>query len=88
MDLEKIQEASKVLHEAAESVEGTGSERLREQAEELEKLSNQDRGPDHGQIARYQQKLRDIKEDAPSVADAVDEANERLNEYRETVEGV
>jgi hypothetical protein len=88
MSLEKLQEAGDVLREAGESIEGAGSERLHEQADELSKLAERDQGPDHGHVARYQQKLRDIKEDEPDTADAVDEAIRLLNDYRETVEGV
>lgn len=88
MDLEKLREASNVLREAADSVGGTAGEHLRTQADELGNLADRERGPDHGRVARHQQKLRDIKEDEPSAADAVKAANKRLNEYRETVEGV
>lgn len=88
MSLEKFREASDVLKEAATSIEGPSSDRLRDHAAQLAKFAERDRGPDHGTVARYQQKLKDIKEDEPAAADAIDEANDRLNEYRETVEGV
>lgn len=88
MTQEKIREASNVLQEASASIEGAVGERLQNQADELSGLAERDREPDHGRIARHQQKLKDIKEVAPAAAEAVDEANERLSEYRETVEGV
>lgn len=88
MSLQKLREASDALREAATSIEGASGDRLQEHADRLANLAERDRGPDHGAVARYQQKLRDIKEDEPAAADAVDEANERLNEYRQTVEGV
>lgn len=88
MDRAKLREASDVLNEAAESVQGTTGDRLREQAEQLADLATRTHGPDHGRIARVQQKLTDIEADEPAAADAIDEAYELLNEYRETVEGV
>lgn len=88
MSVEKLREASDALREAATSIEGASGDRLREHANRLAELAERDRGPDHGTVARHQQKLKDIKGDEPAAADAVDEANERLNEYRQTVEGV
>ncbi len=88
MSTEKIRDASAVLAEASRSVEGEEADRLKDQAESLSSLAERDRGPDHGRIARHQQKLKDIQGDHPSTADAVDEANALLNEYRETIDGV
>lgn len=88
MRLEKLRGASDVLREAGESIEGSGAERLREQADQLSMLAERDQPPDHGRIARHQQKLKDIKEAEPATAAAIDEANTLLNDYRETVEGV
>ncbi|WP_096389038.1 DUF7553 family protein [Halopenitus persicus] len=88
MSTEKLHDASDVLREAATAIEGPADERLTEQADRLATLAERDRGPDHGTVARLQQKLKDVKSDDPDAADAVDEANALLNEYRETVEGV
>ncbi|QHS16255.1 hypothetical protein GWK26_03310 [haloarchaeon 3A1-DGR] len=88
MSIEKLHEASDVLREAATAVEGPAADRLTERADRLAALADRDRGPDHGTVARLQQKLKDLKADEPAAADAVDEANALLNEYRETVEGV
>jgi len=88
MDQTKLADASDALYEASESVEGEAADRLRNQADALAKHADADRGPDHGQVARHQEKLREIKAEASAVADEIDRAYALLNEYRETVEGV
>ncbi|MFB6229370.1 MAG: hypothetical protein ABEH88_12605 [Halobacteriales archaeon] len=88
MSQEKLREASEILREASESIDGAPAERLREQADALGDQADAGRGPDHGQVARHQAKLRSIKADADAVADEIDRAYALCNEYRETVEGV
>lgn len=88
MSQEKLREASQVLRDASESTEGEVRERLQSGADALADLADAERGPDHGQVARHQQKLREIAEAASDVEDSIDRANALLNEYRETVEGV
>ena len=88
MDQSKLRDASDVLRDASESVEGETAERLRTQADALADHAEAERGPDHGEVARYQETLREIKTDAPGIADAIDRAYALCNEYRETVEGV
>jgi len=88
MSQEKLREASEILRDAAESIEGESAERLAAQADALANHAAAKRGPDHGQVARHQEKLREIKADAPGIADAIDRAYALCNEYRETIEGV
>jgi hypothetical protein len=88
MDQETLREASEVLRDAAESTDGEPAERLHAQADALARHADADRGPDHGQVARHQEKLRTIKTDVEAVADEIDRAYALCNEYRETVEGV
>jgi hypothetical protein len=88
MDQETLREASEVLRDAAESTDGEPAERLHAQADALASHADAGRGPDHGQVARHQEKLREIRADAGAVADEVDRAYALCNEYRETVEGV
>jgi len=90
MTVEAIEAASEVLRRAAADVDDPDlADRLAEQAEQLEDLAGRDRGPDHGRVARHQAALRDIKSDAGgSLDEPIDEANDRLNDYRETVDGV
>lgn len=89
MARDELREASKLLDEAVSDVEEPDArDRLREQAAQLDQLATRDQGPDHGRLDRHQHALRTIKTDAPEVADTVDEANELINAYRETIEGV
>lgn len=88
MGQSKLHDASEILREASESAEGEPAERLRTQADALANHADAERGPDHGQVARHQGKLREIKEDAAAVAEEIDRAYTLCNEYRETIEGV
>ncbi|SEH68774.1 hypothetical protein SAMN05192561_1373 [Halopenitus malekzadehii] len=88
MSSQKLRDASDVLREAATAIDGNAGDRLAEQADRLGTLADRDRGPDHGTVARHQQKLKDITADEPTATDAVNEANDLLNAYRETIEGV
>lgn len=89
MAREELTAASQVVEQAAETAEDTGVvDRLKTQAAELRALADREQGPDHGGLARHQQKLRDIKEAAPETTEFIDEANEHINAYRETLEGV
>jgi hypothetical protein len=88
MSQEKLREAGEILRAAIESVEGESADRLQTQADALTKHAAAERGPDHGQVARHQEKLREIKAEASAVAGEIDRAYALLNEYRETIEGV
>ena len=88
MDQSKLRDASDVLRDASESVKGETAERLRTQADALADHAEAERGPDHGEVARYQETLREIKETEAGIADEIDRTYALLNEYRETVEGV
>lgn len=88
MSQETLREASKILREASESIDGEPARRLDTQADALADHADAERGPDHGQIARHQEKLREIKSDADAVAGEIDRAYALCNEYRETIEGV
>lgn len=92
MAIEELREASDALERAAADADDPElRERLERQADQLADLAGRerDRGPDHGRIARHQGALRDIRDAAGgALDDAIDEANDRLNAYRETVEGV
>jgi hypothetical protein len=88
MGQSKLREASEILREASDSIEGEPAERLQRQADALADHADAERGPDHGQVARHQSKLREIRADADAVAGEIDRAYALCNEYRETVEGV
>lgn len=89
MTREELSEASEVLKQAADQAGGDAAETLREQARQLASLADSDRGPDHGRLARHQAKLRDVRAEVDDEVGArIDEANDRINAHRETLEGV
>lgn len=88
MSQAKLGEASEILRDASESIDGEPADRLSTQADALAAHAEAARGPDHGQVARHQEKLRQIKADAGTVAEEIDRAYALCNEYRETIEGV
>lgn len=92
MTIDELEDASEALREAAEDTDVAElRERLERQADQLGTLAERDRdhGPDHGRIARHQEAIRSIGEDADGALDQhLATANDRLNAYRETIEGV
>lgn len=86
----ELTEAGQLLRAVTDDVPGPLADRLAYQADQLESLAARDRGPDHGRLARHQQALRDIAADATddAVVEAVSRANDRIDAYRETIEGV
>ncbi|MFB6300685.1 MAG: hypothetical protein ABEH65_10535 [Halobacteriales archaeon] len=82
--------ASEVLSEAADQVEDeTVRDRLLEQADQLTTLAERDRDPDHGRLDRHQHSLRELQSAADEeTAERIDTANDHINAYRKTVEGV
>jgi len=87
---DELATASSVLESAADdTASDAAAERLGELADQLDRLSTADRGPDHGRLARIQSALHDLREgDGGDVADALDEADDDINAYREDLEGV
>ncbi len=89
MAREKLEEAAEVLQQAVNAATGELRERLEAEADQVATLAERDRGPDHGRLDRHQHALTRIREEAEEeVRKYVDEANELLEKYRETVEGV
>ena len=89
MTREELADASETLERAAESAEGEAAEKLREQARQLASLSEAERGPDHGRLARHQAALRDVEKTVgDDVGALIDEANDLINDHRSTLEGV
>jgi len=90
MTREELETASNLLESAADDTDDEdASERLGELAGQLEQLSTADRGPDHGRLARIQSALNDIQGgDGADVANAIDDADDAINEYRSDLEGV
>lgn len=89
MSSDPLLEASEGLAEAGRATEGPIGDRLADLAEQLRGLAGRDRPPDHGRLARLQQHLREVADGADDpAAEAADRANELVNAFRETIEGV
>lgn len=86
----ELQDASERLESAAETCDDSdASERLTGLAEQLETLATADRGPDHGRLARIQSALAEIEADVDGDTQSeIEAADDRINEFRETLEGV
>lgn len=90
MTREALATASDLLASAAQSASNDDdSDRLSDLADQLDRLSTADEGPDHGRLARIQNALHDLEDSAGEDATAdIVEAHEHVKEYRSTVEGV
>ena len=90
MSREQLRSASEHLAAAADrSTDADRTERLETIAGQLASLADADHGPDHGRMARWENALLEITEDADDeVVDEVTAAHEAIKEYRSGVEGV
>ena len=85
---ETLATASNLLASAAGDADDH-ADRLGELADQLGALADQDRDVDHGRLARIQSGLGEIQPDVDDdVAATIDEANDEVNAFRETIEGV
>ncbi|WP_159901835.1 DUF7553 family protein [Salinirussus salinus] len=85
---ENLATASDLLASAADDA-GDHAGRLRELSDQLGSLAEGDRDVDHGRLARIQSGLDEIQPDLDDDAAAtLDEANDEINAFRETIEGV
>jgi archaellum component FlaC len=85
---ETLATASDLLASAADDA-GDHTDRLRDLSDQLGSLADQDRDVDHGRLARIQSGLDEIQPDvSDEVAATIDEANDEINAFRETIEGV
>ncbi len=81
--------AGDLLASAAEDAGPDARETLTDIADQLRRLADADRGPDHGRLARIEAKLDTVQtSESDEVAVAIDEALDEIHAYRETVEGV
>lgn len=89
MAREELDKAAEALWQAVNAATGELRDKLEAQAEQVATLADRERGPDHGRLDRHQHALKRIREDAGEEVDGyVQRANELLEKYRETVEGV
>lgn len=87
---EELKRASERLREASEAAdEDTVRNRLHDQSDQFARMATADRGPDHGRLARHENILAEITENATdAVGKRVGEAKEAITEYREDLSGV
>jgi len=84
----KLATASETLETAAENTD-TNGDRLADLAGQLEKLTEADRGPDHGRLARIQTALDEIQQEVDDeTAATIEDARTEISDYRATVDGV
>lgn len=89
-DKSELRDAADELQSARERTDDPEiAERLGSSTDQLQKMIDADRGPDHGQLARLTHNLGDVKSDLDGeAAEAVEAALSSVRSYRETVEGV
>ena len=89
-DRTELRTAAEKLRDAQnETSNADAADRLESLAEQVEKLADAERGPDHGRLARLEHNLQDVQGDLDDEGAAlVDEALSHERAYRETVEGV
>lgn len=90
MTREQLRTASEELRQASEGAADVELERrLHDQSNQFATLATADHGPDHGRLARHLNALTEMREEASeSVTAHIDDAEEAITAYRETVEGV
>ena len=82
--------AGDALEAAAEGTDDpAAAERLETLAGQLHDLAEAAEGPDHGRLARIQAALNEVEGDvSETVAGQIEDADDEINAYRETLEGV
>jgi hypothetical protein len=90
MTREELATASDLLESAAESTDDTDiADRLGDLADQLDTLAERERAPDHGRLARIENALGELREDADEATVAtIDDAEDEIVAFRETIEGV
>jgi len=84
----QLETAAQDLRTASDATSGEATDRLTELADQLDDLAIRESGPDHGRLARIQSALADLGDEVGTeAADAIDDANDAINGYRETIEG-
>lgn len=89
-DKSDLRDAADELQSARERTDDPETaERLDGSADQLRKMIDAERGPDHGRLDRLMHNLRDVESDLDGeAAEAVGTALSYVRSYRETVEGV
>jgi hypothetical protein len=89
MARQQLETAAQNLRTASDAAADEASDRLTELADQLDDLATRDSGPDHGRLARIQSGLADLEDEVGGeAAEGIDDADDAINAYRETIEGV
>ena len=88
MSSDSLVTASDLLESAAETTDDH-VDRLTDLSEQLADLAGGESDPDHGRLARIQQAIGDVSDDVDDeTAETLVEADDAINAFRETLEGV
>jgi hypothetical protein len=89
MTREALETAASHLRTASDHATDEPGDRLADLAGQLEDLATSDRGVDHGRLARVQNALVDLRETVGApAADAIDDADDAIDDFRQTLDGV
>lgn len=91
MSSEPLGTAARSLREAEDAADDDAvATRLGEQADQFERMAENDGGVDHGRLARHEHVLAEISDEQGEgeVAEHVGEALAAITSYRETLDGV
>ena len=89
MTHDELQTAATQVASAGDATDADAADRLAELADQLDALATGDADPDHGRLARIQRSLADLTDEAGTDATAaIEDADDAINQFRETLEGV
>jgi len=89
MTHDELQTAATQAEAASDVADGEAADRLADLADQLDALATGGADPDHGRLARIQRSLDDLTDDVGAEATtAIEDADDAINAFRETLEGV
>lgn len=90
MTRQELATAAETLKKASDrATEADVKSGLDEQAAQMARLSDADRGPDHGRLARHERMLSNLADQTDQeTAELISDALADIRDYRSTIEGV
>lgn len=90
MTRQELAAAAETLNEASDRAsEADVKSGLDEQAAQMTRLADADRGPDHGRLARHERMLSNLADQTDQeTAELIFAALADIRDYRSTIEGV
>ena len=90
MTRQELAAAAETLKEASDRAsEADVKSGLDEQAAQMTRLADADRGPDHGRLARHERMLSNLADQTDQeTAELISAALADIRDYRSTIEGV